>query len=140
MMTNPVDTIVTTPIFRAPWYTFGDYALNPNTYTLYHQGQEKPLSTCLFVLLCAFVQHPQQVLSRETLLTLTSHSNTALETRRIDVAVKRLRAVLNDNNPENRHTIKTVRGGGYLFLPAVDCHTTTSVNPLSIYKTGASYD
>ena len=78
-----------------------------------------PLTAGEYNLLVAFVEHPQQVLSRDQLLELTKGYRAAPFDRSVDVQLSRLRRKI-EVNPKAPTIIKTVRGGGYLFTPAVD--------------------
>jgi len=78
-----------------------------------------PLSTAEFALMMAFVTRPGRVLSRDQLLDLARGRDTHAFDRAIDTLVSRLRRKLGDD-PRNPQVIKTVRGGGYLFAPAVE--------------------
>lgn len=71
-----------------------------------------------FDLLCTFAQHPGRVLSRDFLLEATRGREAAPFDRTIDVQVSRLRRKLEPDVVEPR-IIKSVRGAGYLFVPAV---------------------
>jgi two-component system OmpR family response regulator len=82
-------------------------------------GEEVRLTTGEFELLAAFVNHANQVLSRDQLLDLSRHREAGPFDRTIDVQVGRLRRKLEDD-PKNPTTIKTVRGGGYIFTPPVE--------------------
>jgi two-component system, OmpR family, response regulator len=82
-------------------------------------GAEVRLTTGEFELLAAFVNHANQVLSRDRLLDLSRHREAGPFDRTIDVQVGRLRRKLEDD-PKNPAMIKTVRGGGYIFTPAVE--------------------
>jgi len=82
------------------------------------KGQEVHLTTGEFDLLAAFVVHPSQILSRERLLDLARNREAGPFDRTIDVQVGRLRRKLGDNS-QNPVLIKTVRGSGYIFTPAV---------------------
>jgi len=82
-------------------------------------GEEVRLTTGEFELLAAFVNHPNQVLSRDRLLDLSRHREAGPFDRTIDVQVGRLRRKLEDD-PKNPGLIKTVRGGGYIFTPSVE--------------------
>jgi two-component system OmpR family response regulator len=82
-------------------------------------GQDVRLTTGEFELLAAFVDHPNQVLSRDRLLDLSRHREAGPFDRTIDVQVGRLRRKLEDD-PKNPAMIKTVRGGGYMFTPPVE--------------------
>lgn len=79
---------------------------------------EVELSTGEYVLLTAFVQSPQIVLSRDQLLDFTQHRPAGPFDRSIDVQVSRLRQKV-EENPKKPRLIKTVRGGGYLFTAKV---------------------
>jgi two-component system, OmpR family, response regulator len=81
-------------------------------------GEEVRLTTGEFELLAAFVNNANQVLSRDRLLDLSRHREAGPFDRTIDVQVGRLRRKLEDD-PKNPTMIKTVRGGGYIFTPAV---------------------
>jgi len=78
-----------------------------------------PLSTAEFALLMAFVSRPGRVLSRDQLLDLARGRDSRAFDRAIDTLVSRLRRKLGDQ-PRDPQIIKTVRGGGYLFVPKVE--------------------
>ena len=82
-------------------------------------GEEIRLTTGEFDLLTAFVNNPNQVLSRDRLLDLARNREAGPFDRTIDVQVGRLRRKLEDD-PQNPNLIKTVRGSGYIFTPPVD--------------------
>ncbi|HWB51391.1 MAG TPA: response regulator [Stellaceae bacterium] len=82
-------------------------------------GEDVRLTTGEFELLSAFVNHANQVLSRDRLLDLSRHREAGPFDRTIDVQVGRLRRKLEDD-PKNPSMIKTVRGGGYIFTPPVE--------------------
>lgn len=69
-------------------------------------------------LLRVFLEHPQQVLSRDELLERTQGRDATAFDRSIDVQVSRLRVRLRDNGREAR-IIKTVRGDGYVLAADV---------------------
>jgi two-component system OmpR family response regulator len=71
-----------------------------------------------FDLLLAFTEHPQRVLTRDQLLDLSRGASHAAYDRSIDVQVSRLRYKL-ETDPKNPALIRTVRNGGYLFVPKV---------------------
>jgi two-component system, OmpR family, response regulator len=81
-------------------------------------GEPVALTTGEFDLLCAFARHPGRVLSRDFLLELTRGRGAAPFDRTIDVQVGRLRKKL-EADPEDPQIIKSVRGAGYILVPAV---------------------
>ena len=67
-------------------------------------------------LLVVFLKHPQRVLSRERLLDLARNRLSTGFDRSVDSQVSRLRGKIEG---DGQALIKTVRGVGYMFLPAV---------------------
>ncbi|MEX0696255.1 MAG: response regulator [Dongiaceae bacterium] len=72
-----------------------------------------------YELLVAFAEHPQRVLNRDQLLDLARGRAAGPFDRSIDVQVLRLRRKI-ETDPTNPEIVKTVRGGGYIFTPAVE--------------------
>jgi len=81
-------------------------------------GVEVALSSAEYRLLRVFLDHPQRVLSREQLLTLTHGMDADAFDRSIDILVSRLRQRLRDDPREPRY-IKTLRSEGYVLSCAV---------------------
>jgi two-component system phosphate regulon response regulator OmpR len=79
-------------------------------------GAEVPITAMEFDLLKAFIDHPNQVLSRDRLLTLTRNREWEPFDRSIDIRITRLRRKIEDD-PENPRSIRTVRGAGYMYVP-----------------------
>jgi two-component system OmpR family response regulator len=80
------------------------------------KGREVPITAMEFALLKAFLDHPNQVLSRDQLLNLTRNREWEPFDRSIDIRIARLRRKIEDN-PDRPRSIKTVRGAGYMFIP-----------------------
>ena len=78
-----------------------------------------PLSGAEYRLLRVFLDHPQKVLSRDQLLSLTQGREAELFERSIDLLVSRLRQRLRDEARVPRY-IKTVRSEGYVFSTLVE--------------------
>jgi DNA-binding response OmpR family regulator len=83
------------------------------------QGEEIALTSMEFDLLRVFTEHPNQVLSRDQLLTHTRNREWEPFDRSIDIRIARLRKKI-EPDPEKPRTIKTIRGAGYLFVPSAD--------------------
>jgi two-component system OmpR family response regulator len=75
------------------------------------------LSEGEFLLLNHFVEHPGEVLSRETLLALSGSSESG--DRSIDVQISRLRRKLAHEPGDATSLIRTVRNGGYMMKAEV---------------------
>jgi two-component system, OmpR family, response regulator len=83
------------------------------------QGREMPLTGGEFDLLRILALHPGRVLSRDFLLDATRGREAAPFDRTIDVQVGRLRRKL-ESDPGAATLIKSVRGAGYILVPAVE--------------------
>ena len=82
-------------------------------------GMMVALSGAEYRLLRVFLDHPQKVLSRDQLLSLTQGREAELFERSIDLLVSRLRQRLRDDAREPRY-LKTVRSEGYVLASAVE--------------------
>lgn len=99
-------------------YAFAGWTLDAGSRLLTNaQGRPVELTGAEFDLLMVFLTHPQRVLNRDQLLDWTRRRSSMPFDRAIDVQLSRLRRKL-DNVASDM--IKTVRGGGYLFAPAVE--------------------
>ncbi len=100
-------------------YRFADWQLDVGARRLSGaDGRDVALTGGEFDLLCAFVQHPGRVLSRDFLLEHTRGREAAPFDRTIDVQVGRLRRKL-EPEADPPALIKSVRGAGYILLPPV---------------------
>jgi two-component system OmpR family response regulator len=82
-------------------------------------GTLVPLSAGEFRLLQIFVEHPQQVLSRDFLLERTHGRESGPFDRSVDIQLSRLRRKV-EQDAKNPQLLKTVRGGGYIFSLPVE--------------------
>ncbi|MEK9723780.1 MAG: winged helix-turn-helix domain-containing protein, partial [Rhodospirillaceae bacterium] len=82
-------------------------------------GQPVPLSSGEFSLLRAFVEHPNQVLSRDQLLDFTHGTDMPAFDRSVDVQIARLRKKI-EPDAQRPSFIKTVRNTGYIFSVKVE--------------------
>ncbi len=76
------------------------------------------LSTGEYDLLVTFLDFPQRVLSRDQLMDSAKNRVATGYDRAIDIQVSRLRKKL-DASEDGQAMIKTIRGTGYMFVPAV---------------------
>jgi len=81
------------------------------------KGREVPLTAMEFSLLQVFLDHPNQVLSRDQLLNLTRNRDWEPFDRSIDIRIARLRRKV-EEDPDRPRAIRTVRGTGYMYVPA----------------------
>ncbi|MFN3397056.1 MAG: response regulator [Sulfurimicrobium sp.] len=97
-------------------YKFGPFSLDCKAHHLDRNGVEVALTASEFNLLRIFVERPNRVLSRDTLVDLIKGYERDPFDRSIDVRVTRLRRKIEDN-PSSPGYIRTVWGEGYLFSP-----------------------
>lgn len=104
---------------KHPIYEFNGWNLDVATQRLVSPEQaEVPLSAASYNLLLAFIENPQQVLTRDQLLIKTKNRMAEPYDRSIDVHISRLRQKI-ENDPKKPKIFKTVQSAGYMFTPAV---------------------
>jgi len=104
---------------------FDEWRLDMVSHRLFHQdGEEVLLSGADFALLKLFLDHPQQILDRDTIGNATRGREVMPLERIVDMAVSRLRQRLRDTGKCPR-LIRTVRGSGYLLAAQVSPHHDT---------------
>ncbi|TDS78777.1 response regulator [Comamonas sp. JUb58] len=105
---------------EARFLAFGEWRLDTVERVLLDQeGVMVSLSGAEYRLLRVLVDHPQKVLSRDQILSITQGREAELFERSIDLMISRLRKCLNDDAREPRY-IKTVRSEGYVFASQVE--------------------
>ena len=80
------------------------------------RGREVPITSMEFDLLKTLIEHPNQVLSRDQLLSMTRNREWEPFDRSIDIRITRLRRKVEDD-PARPRAIRTVRGAGYMYVP-----------------------
>ena len=101
---------------------FDEWRLDMVSHRLFHlDGEEVILSGADFALLKLFLDHPQQILDRDTIANATRGREVMPLERIVDMAVSRLRQRLRDTGKAPR-LIRTVRGSGYLLAASVTAH------------------
>jgi DNA-binding response OmpR family regulator len=103
----------------APEYRFGPFRLDTAAQRLTRDGDLVDLTTGEFALLRIFLERPNRVLSRDTLVDLLKGYERDPFDRSVDVRVARLRSKVEEDSKEPRY-IRTVWGQGYLFAPDGD--------------------
>jgi len=95
---------------------FGPFRPHLNTHVLNRDGIEIPLTFGEFNLLRVLLEHPNQALSRDHLMSLLKGYERSPFDRSIDVRVTRLRRKI-EPKPDAPVYLRTVWGEGYLFTP-----------------------
>ncbi len=94
-------------------YEFEGWRLDPLKRRLVDpDGTVVPISSAEFRLLCAFLEHPRQVLDRDRLLDMVQGREAHLFDRAVDNQVSRLRRKMEEDSRDPK-LIQTVWGGGY---------------------------
>lgn len=107
-----------TPVGALPVVHFGDSAFDAAARSLTRGGVVRVLSTVEFSILAELVANPSVVVSRERLLAVSHTRGDDVVLRAVDVAVMRLRRLV-ERDPGTPRYIQTVRGHGYMFVPDV---------------------
>jgi two-component system phosphate regulon response regulator OmpR len=81
------------------------------------KGDDVPITSMEYDLLKVFTEHPNKVLTRDQILNLTRNRDWEPFDRSIDIRIARLRRKV-EANPEEPQAIRTIRGAGYMFIPA----------------------
>jgi len=98
---------------------FADWVLDTlSQHLMNDDGNEMDLTGSDFLLLSLFLQHPGQVMDRDSISDATRGRETLPMERGIDVQISRLRQKLGDNGKSPR-IIKTIRGSGYMLIAEV---------------------
>jgi len=96
--------------------SFGPFRLHLNSHVMSRDGVEIPLTFGEFNLLRVLLEHANQVLSRDHLISLLKGYERSPFDRSIDVRVTRLRRKI-EPKPDAPIYLRTVWGEGYLFTP-----------------------
>lgn len=99
------------PVPRPTELEVGDLRLDPAARRIWRGAHELTLSSREFTLLEALMRRPDQVLTREQLLSLAWGDNHAIASNVVDVYVRYLRSKI--DRPFGITSLHTVRGAGY---------------------------
>ncbi|HJA08169.1 MAG TPA: response regulator transcription factor [Candidatus Mailhella merdigallinarum] len=104
-------------------YRFGGWTVEARARLLIDPaGVAGNLSAAEFRLLRVFLEHPQEVVERETLLKVIQRPADTPYDRVLDVQISRLRARLGESAKDQR-LIRTARGDGYMLAAPVEKET-----------------
>ncbi len=94
----------------------GPFSYNTSTMRFYKNGNEIELSSKEGILMLLFMQHPQQVFTKDMIYEHVWGNTIAVDDNAIMVYINRLRGKIEENRQKPAHII-TVRGLGYRFVP-----------------------
>ncbi len=98
---------------------FGRLEIDRDARTVRVDGDDKPLTSYQFDLLCALAESAGRVMTRDTIMNKVRGSEHEAFDRSIDVHVSRIRAAIEDD-PQHPRRVLTIRGTGYLFARRQD--------------------
>ncbi|HEX8061923.1 MAG TPA: phosphate regulon transcriptional regulator PhoB [Allosphingosinicella sp.] len=99
------------PALAGATLSYGDLEMDVAAHKVRRAGKAVALGPTEFRLLRHFLEHPGRVFSRERLLDAVWAHDSDIESRTVDVHVRRLRGALNDGGRPD--LIRTVRSAGY---------------------------
>ncbi|RST77121.1 response regulator transcription factor [Siminovitchia acidinfaciens] len=110
-----IEAVLRRTASRCGKLSFIGFTIKPAKGEALINGEQLELTHFEFKLLHIFMQHPDQILSREQILSFIYENNEkAVSDRTIDVHIKNLREKIKDKTPKDY--IQTVRGMGYKFV------------------------
>lgn len=110
-----VEAVLRRTSSRCGKLSFTGFTIKPAKGQALINGEQLELTQFEFKLLHTFMNHPDQVLSREQILTFIYQNNErVVSDRTIDVHIKHLREKIKEKSPKDY--IQTVRGMGYKFV------------------------
>ena len=99
------------PALAGEALTYGDLEMDTVGHKVRRNGEVVPLGPTEFRLLRHFLEHPGHVFSRERLLDSVWGHDSDIESRTVDVHIRRLRKAINEGGRPD--IIRTVRSAGY---------------------------
>ncbi len=99
------------PALAGEQLAYADLEMDVAAHRVRRNGEQVSLGPTEFRLLKHFLEHPGRVFSRERLLDAVWSHDPDIDTRTVDVHVRRLRQALNFN--DHPDLIRTVRSAGY---------------------------
>ena len=99
------------PALAGEQLSYADIEMDVVSHRVQRSGRPVPLGPTEFRLLRYFLEHPARVFSRERLLDAVWPHASDIDTRTVDVHVRRLRKALNESGQPD--LIRTVRSAGY---------------------------
>ena len=99
------------PALAGEALTYADLEMDTVGHKVRRSGEVSPLGPTEFRLLKHFLEHPGHVFSRERLLDSVWGHDSDIESRTVDVHIRRLRKAINEGGRPD--IIRTVRSAGY---------------------------
>jgi two-component system phosphate regulon response regulator PhoB len=110
----------TRPATDAEQLTFADITMDLTSHRVQRASRNLHLGPTEFRLLRHLMEHPGRVYSREQLLDAVWGHNVYVESRTVDVHIRRLRKALNEGGQQD--LIRTVRSAGYSLDESMEAY------------------
>jgi two-component system phosphate regulon response regulator OmpR len=117
MQAKPQTPAAETPARASSRQRVGRCELDVDSRLLFESGEEVPMTAMEFELLRVFLANPNRVLSRDQLLMRTRNREWEPFDRSIDIRIGRLRRKIEPDPGGEPRCIRTVRNGGYMYVP-----------------------
>src|SRR5215470_9841405 len=111
----------------SPQWCFADFRLDPDNACLWRGPQPIALTPKAFAVLHYLVTHPDQLVTKDTLLEAV-WPETAISEAVVRIAIGEVRRALGDTAQAPRF-IATMHRRGYRFVAPVVAHTDEGLNP-----------
>jgi len=95
----------------------GEYVFQVSSRSIFRGNESRVLNTVEYAMLAELTTNPNVTVSRDRLMAVSHTRKDAVSLRAVDAAVVRLRKAL-EPDPAMPRYIQTVRGHGYVFVPA----------------------
>ncbi len=103
----------TRPVLEEKMLEYGGIILDIARHKVTYKNKPLYLGPKEFRLLCHLMEHPGRVFTREQLLDAVWGQDSFVESRTVDVHIRRVRKVLEECKPGLENLIRTVRSAGY---------------------------
>lgn len=110
----------TRPVLEEKLLQYDGIIMDMQAYKVMYDGRQIHLGPTEFRLLACMMEHPGRVFSRDQLLDIVWGNDTFLETRTVDVHIRRVRKALSEMAPGLDEIIRTIRAAGYVLGEAED--------------------
>ena len=103
------------PLFSKENLVYGDIKIDHEKYKAYKNNVELKLAPIEFQFLQFFLENPEKIISKKTLMNKIWGAKTFVEERTVDVHITRLRKSISRSSNTKFEAIKTIRSVGYVL-------------------------
>lgn len=103
------------PLFSKENLVYGDIKIDHEKHKAYKNNVELKLAPIEFQFLQFFLENPEKIISKKTLMNKIWGAKTFVEERTVDVHITRLRKSISRSSNTKFESIKTIRSVGYVL-------------------------